>query len=165
MLIRVRFETGDLARRIRNLSVRLDTTVLPLVRRRVAQDAVEKFRRSAPHASRRLQNAIHAEELGGTTEVRANPVSEDGYEYIGVTRWGHKLRVIRPIHARSFTSEVNGTKSRTAMRYTSRGQILYRAEVRGYHPHSDWVDRPITDINANAKQVLASVGRGLFARL
>lgn len=83
----------------------------------------------APRRTGRLARGIRATTVGLVMVVRAvarNP--ETGYDYVGVTRFGHR---VSRIYARSAQ----------ALRFTVGGQLLLRKSVRGYHPASDWAER------------------------
>ena len=112
----------------------------------IAGFAAPMYRSAAPKDTGRLRRGIRAESRNGDGVVTVDARSDKGFDYVPVTRWGHRKDVIRP---------VNGQ----ALRFTIGGRVLYRASVRGYKPTRDWVE-------VAAKKVEPVVDRyaGRFAR-
>lgn len=126
--VKVRTDTRDATRSLQNATIGLPNE-LRTTTRFVAQGAVYIFRAHAPKRSGRLRKGIRAQQTGGAWVVRAdarNP--ETGYDYVGVTRKGHRVRVIRPTQGK-------------VLRFVIGGRVLYRTHVKGYRPATDWAER------------------------
>lgn len=130
------------------------------------------FGAHAPHRTGRLIRGISSVLLGGQVIVKAeakNPQS--GYDYVGVTRFGHRVARIYP--AQRFAAFVLDTKKRRksgrtnhppALRLVIGGRVLYRASVPGYHPDHDWAQDALPEIRAAATGVATRLGRRIEAR-
>lgn len=122
------------------------------------------FGAHAPHRSGRLIRGISSSVLGGKVIVKAearNP--ESGYDYVGVTRFGHKVARIYP-KGTSGSVLANGKAKKGALRFSVGGKVLYRASVAGYHPASDWADDALPEVRGAAQTVAARLGRQIEAR-
>ena len=97
-------------------------------RRFVAGYAAPVYRSVAPRRTGRLQRGIRVEEAEGRSRVSVQARSQAGFDYVGVTRFGHRQRIIRPRTARVLRFEVGG-------------RVFFRPWVRGYRPAVDWVQR------------------------
>ena len=118
----------------------------------------------APHRTGRLVRGIASIVAGATVIVRdfaQNP--ESGYDYVGVTRFGHRVARIYPKHT---SASVLGTGKRKAgaLRMVIGGRVLYRASVAGYHPASDWAEDALPEVEAEAEVVAARLGGKIEAR-
>lgn len=174
--VRVNLEIDDKgsARRYGIAVARLDHDVAE-VRREVGEDAELILAGFAPEETGRLARGIRAVSKGKTVELRANARDpETGYNYVPVTRFGHRVAIIYPgQRARSITSPLRLT-SRGTVRLTegpgARRDIFggaralktkfgYRAWVRGVRVSSDWVEDALPEIEAAAHQRLEQLGR------
>jgi len=126
----------------------------------------------APHKSGRLGRGIVARDLGAVVQVEAharNPAS--GYDYVGVTRFGHRVARIYPRSRFARRASVVATRNergrgrRAALRIPMGGGVIYRASVRGYHPTSDWADRALPQIEAEARKVAERLGEKVASRI
>ena len=138
------------------------------------------FAAFAPHKTWRLIRGISSVSEGSVVTVKdeaRNPSS--GYDYVGVTRFGHKVARIYPKHRAA--AHVIATRKRRegetvthghdefalghpALRFTIGGRVLYRASVAGYHPASDWAEDALPEVNAEADAVASRLGRTIESR-
>jgi hypothetical protein len=130
------------------------------------------FGSHAPHRTGRLIRGISSIFLGDKVIVRdeaKNPAS--GYDYVGVTRFGHKVSRLYP--AQRFAAFVLATKGRRktsrtshppALRFVIGGKVLYRASVAAYHPDHDWAEEALPEVGAAAQGVATRLGRRIEAR-
>jgi hypothetical protein len=122
------------------------------------------FAAHAPHRSGRLIRGISSLVLGGRVIVKdeaRNP--ETGYDYVGVTRFGHKVARIYPKHAAA-SSLATGKAKKGALRIPMGGGFIFRASVAGYHPGSDWADEALPEVRSQAQVVATRLGRRIEAR-
>lgn len=112
----------------------------------------------ASHAlvrSGRMARGITSRAVGDTMLVTAHAANpQTGYDYVGTTRWGHRVRWIVPTRAKM-------------LRFQPRkgGAFIFRARVRGFRPKSDWATDALPEVRAEADRQLASFGRGFTARI
>lgn len=135
---------------------------------RLTDDAVMIFQSYAPSGpSGRLGRGIRATSAQGRSSasgrfetgrqfvITATARSREGYDYVGVTRFGHRQRFIRPSLDRQPQSVIDTRKPkrrfghgetpadrRPALRIPSRtgGKPLYRNVVRGVVKTHDWAE-------------------------
>lgn len=112
---------------------RLQTIILDEFAGNVAPHVTRVARDFAPHDTGRLERSIKASVAsrggGVTVTLWAGALSDEGYPYLDVTRYGHVTDPIRPVHAKALKIPAFG-----------RGPGFgFFAWVRGYHPASDWV--------------------------
>lgn len=130
------------------------------------------FAAHAPHKTGRLIRGISSVVLGGKVIVKdeaRNPTS--GYDYVGVTRFGHKVARIYPKHrfsafvmASKQRRKSQRTQGRAALRFTIGGRVVYAASVAGYHPDSDWAEDALPEVQALAQAVATRLGHTIEAR-
>jgi hypothetical protein len=138
---------------------RLQTIILDEFAGHVAPALTRTARDFAPHDTGRLERSIKAKvgSRGGriTVTLEAGPVSDEGYPYLDVTRYGHKTDPIYPVHAKALRLPAPG-----------RGPgFIFRAWVRGYHPASDWVADAAGSWEADMSAAEQRLGRAIDARL
>lgn len=125
----------------------------------ISADAVSAYRRAAPKRTRNLERGIgRSDEARGGRRVTVvsaaarNPLT--GYDYVGVTRFGHRaariyprldrapatVRATKRARGRNTFSPVAGLRGNAALRFEIGGRVLYRRWVRGYHPARDWAE-------------------------
>jgi hypothetical protein len=113
----------------------------------------------APEDSGRLQKELTApvSSSGGTVRVNLrSPVKdpESGYEYTGVTRFGHRKAFLTPVRATRFQF------------YSSvAGRVISPARVRGYKPASDWVEDAEPEMVEAVEESGEELGRVIVTRL
>jgi hypothetical protein len=134
--------------------------------RELGKAAEVVFGAYVPVRSGRALRGISSDVLGAgvtVTDVARNPQS--GYDYIGVTRFGHSVARIFPKHSTGSASTLaNGKKKRGALRFSIGGRVLYRASVAGYHPASDWATDALPEVEVAAQGVATRLGRKIESR-
>jgi hypothetical protein len=129
------------------------------------------FGAHAPFRTGRLIRGISSFTLGNGVTVKAearNPQS--GYDYVGVTRFGHGKIVPRHDRGTAFvlaTKKRRATKrtnARPALRFTIGGRVVYAAYVNAWKPAQDWADAAMPEVEAAAQGVAARLGRTIEAR-
>lgn len=116
-------------------------------------------RNFAPHDTGRLERGLKALVTSGggrvTVTLISTAVSDDGYPYTDVTRFGHRVDRIYPVHAKALRLPAPG-----------RGPgFIFRAWVRGYHPAADWVDTASGAWEQEMDRAEARLGRAIDTRL
>jgi hypothetical protein len=125
---------------------------------RLAPDATELTRAFAPHRSGQLERALKARvrSYGGRVVIEVladpDPVSDEGFHYLRVTRFGHRMAIIYPKRAK-------------ALRFYLGGHVVYRAWVRGYKPDHDWVDFAFRAVEQEFNEAEKRLGRTIDRRL
>lgn len=129
------------------------------------------FGAHAPHKSGRLIRGISSFLLGGSVTVKdeaRNPAS--GYDYVGVTRFGHGKIVPRHDRGSAFVLATkkrrasSRTKARAALRFTVGGKVVYAAYVNAWKPAQDWATAALPEVEAAAQAVAQRVGQRIEAR-
>jgi hypothetical protein len=137
----------------------------------VAEDAELILAGFALKDSGRMARGIRAVQSGASYVVTAeakNPV--DGYDYVGVTRFGHKKRLIKPKYNRAKASVVDTEGKRkqrkgAALRIPLFGEVIYRSSVRGFHPLRDWVSEAVPTIEKRAGVEIERLSAKISRRL
>lgn len=120
--------------------------------RESGEESVFIFRTKAQRRTGRLHRGIRSRMGGDTATVSATARSARGFDYVAVTRFGHRVRVIRPVHAK-------------ALRFRVGNRILFRHSVRGYRPHGDWRDKAMPAVDRTARSALDRAGARIIARV
>jgi hypothetical protein len=138
--------------------------------REVGDDSEVIFQAHALHHTGRMGRGIKSDVVGRNVEVTVtarDPIS--GYDYVGVTRFGHRKAFIEPRPDRAQASVVStggrrGTvrKGNAALRFVIGGRVIYRRRVRGFHPSEDWAERAMPEVNANAERVMKTLGQRII---
>lgn len=140
------------------VAVRLRTaaaSVGPETRRAVGEAGEESvfiFRVKAPYRTGRLRREIRSRVSGDTATVAANPRSSSGFPYVGVTRFGHRVRSISARPGRF-------------LRFVVGGRVLFRKQVRGYRPAGDWRDLGLPAAERTVQAAGARAGQRIVARV
>lgn len=142
----------------------------------VAADAELIFAAHALKGSTgKLSRGITSKVVGDAVHVEAHAKSRAGYDYVGVTRFGHRNAWIVPRHpakakrfypktARAFP--INGKFFSSIRGFAALSTPFgYRRRVRGFKPSSDWAADALPEIQAEAQRQLDKFGRGFTARL
>lgn len=119
----------------------------------LGRDVERIFAAHAPVKSGRLRRGVVSTRAGRMVVVRAtarNP--QTGYDYVGVTRFGHRKAWIYPRQAR-------------ALRFVIGGRVIYAKRVRGYKPATDWRDEAMPAVRAAADAAAVRLGRRVEAIL
>lgn len=124
----------------------------------------------------RMARGIRARRAGNLVlvEVHArNPQS--GYDYVGVTRFGHKVARIYPRHApkaekffpkvaKAFPLPGIGFRRSIKGFAALKTPLGFFRSVRGFHPASDWADRAWPQVVQVAHEKADALGLELVAR-
>lgn len=141
----------------------------------VASDAELIYQAAAPRRSHRLARGIRAVPIGDQAIVTATAVDPgSGFDYVAVTRFGHKKRIIRPVtktgrprQSRTVTRGPGGRftkRSAAALSFFSRGQQWLLPSVRGFRPKVDWVDAASSQIDQAAGTEMDRTGNEIAVR-
>lgn len=134
-----------LSRGMRELERRLNQAM-----RDVGGDAELAFAAYALRSTSRLARGIRARVVGDTVVVGATAVNpRSGYDYVSVTRFGHRVSRIYPVNARAL-GPIPG--------------IGFRRSVRGYRPAGDWRDRALPTVEYEAGRRMEALGRSFSVR-
>jgi hypothetical protein len=138
--------------------------------RELGKKAEVAFAAYAPVRTGRLIRGISSFALGEGVTVKAdarNP--ESGYDYVGVTRFGHgiirpKARY-RPVKGSQWDKEhLRGTITRGALRFTVGGRTVYAAYVNPWKPAMDWAEAALPEVEVEAQSVASRLGQKIEAR-
>lgn len=134
--------------------------------RGVGEDAELIFQAHALYQSGRMARGIKSEVQPNQVVVTA--VARDpqtGYDYVGVTRFGHRKAYIEPRADRAratvmLTGSRRGTVRRgnASLRFVIGGRVLYRRRVRGFHPAVDWAETAMPQVNQAAEHAMKTLG-------
>jgi hypothetical protein len=125
----------------------------------LAPSATRIARQFAPHRSGRLSRGLSASvtSRGGriTVTLDSAAVSDEGYPYTAVTRFGHRKQWIYP------------KPPNTRLRFFSRsaGRVIFPARVRGYKPLRDWVTSVSDAIEQDLTAAENRIGRQIVSRV
>lgn len=117
------------------------------IRDELAADAELILAAHAPKGpTLRLVRGIRSRTIGDTVVIEARATDpESGYDYVGVTRFGHRVDRIFPGRvARSLSSPARFTKAGTVRKRAVGGAFALKTpwgpkhSVRGFKPLSDW---------------------------
>lgn len=126
----------------------------------LAPRATEITRGFAPHRTGRLERGIQAavRSYGGriTVSLFSTARSDTGFDYLPVTRFGHKEAIIYPKNAKAIAFIPSGAPS---------GKPIFRAWVRGYHPLVDWVELAFRELEREMDAAADRLGRRIDRRL
>lgn len=107
--------------------------------------------------------------------VVASARNREGYDYVGVTRFGHREAFIVPRNDRRRASVISTRKARRdvthheglpALAIPSRkgGPPIFRHKVRGFHPTHDWADVANQLVQREVKDLSHEVARRIEVR-
>lgn len=146
-VLKTRSDAGKLARHVETARVQIPPETSTTARL-LAEGAVFVYRTFAPKRSGRLRRGVRMVATGGAYAVRADAVNPaTGYDYVGVTRKGHRKKIIRPLAGRGAASVISTGRARGRGRSAAlrivlpSGAVIYRHSVKGYRPKSDWAER------------------------
>ena len=118
--------TSREARRLRATAARVRPVLADELSRELAPRLVRVSRQAAPERTQALARGLRARPSSGSllgVEVVSTVRSAEGYDYTGVTRFGHRKRWIEPVHKKALRTPWGP-----------------RRRVRGYRPRGDWAD-------------------------
>jgi hypothetical protein len=135
--------------------------------RGLGDDAELAFAAVARKATGRMARNIKAHARGATIEITVfarNPTS--GFDYVAVTRFGHKVewiypradRVRRPAYVLA-TKRKRATGRNAALRFVLGGRVIYARRVRAFQPDHDWADDAMPTVQRAADEAMARVKR------
>lgn len=173
--IHAEFKDHGLGRDILREAAKLREQVR-LLMQEVADDAELIF---AAHALKgetgKLSRGITIRAVGDGIYVEAHAKSKSGYDYVGVTRFGHRKEWIVPTHMPKSDRFRPKTAKAFPLPFGFRTSITgfaalktpfgYRRRVRGFKPKGDWAADALPEIQEEAQTRLASFGRGFTARI
>lgn len=123
--------------------------------------------------SGRMARGIRANVAGGSTvlvTVHARD-PKTGYDYVGVTRWGHSVKVIVPSGARRPASVVSTRRRRARVQYKTGPRPAlrlpsgeFRYSVRGFQPAGDWADKAWPVVKAAGEATAEKLGSKILTR-
>lgn len=171
-------ETGNALRRLERADRALDPEV-PLFL--LSRGVIRILRAHAPVRTGNLKAGIgivdkkrgNYQVIGvdlGATARRPNKVQGPSrpFDYVAITRFGHKVAVIYPKQLREDASVVSTKRSRKKGRrgrlaIPVGGGLIFRSSVKGYRPKSDWVADAGPDIEVETARVTLAYKRRLDA--
>lgn len=147
--IRPELVGGDgLARRFETASWRLGRETADAVHD-LGQDSELILAAHALHRSGRMARNITAKGYGLNVMVTVEARDpETGFDYVAVTRFGHRVARIYPTRAQALRTPWGP-----------------RASVSGFHPATDWRDDALPAIEAQAEVVVGRLGQRIEAIL
>jgi hypothetical protein len=138
----------------------------------VAVDATVIFAGFAPKRTRRLVRGIRQRQSGSVAIVTVDAKNpKTGYDYVGVTRFGHRVARIFPKHSPKegrYIAPLPGVGPRWVKKAAALGPIPgigFRRSVRGFKPAGDWRDRALPTIQAESEREMAVLGQEFIARV
>jgi hypothetical protein len=131
------------------LDQELDRTIENL-----GSDAEIIFAAHALKKTGRMARGVRANFVGHMSEVTVEAVDpESGYDYVGVTRKGHRTLKIFPKKAEALRIPLAG------------GGVIFRSSVRGFHPVRDWAEMALPDVLRAADVAVSGLIQRIEARL
>lgn len=135
------------------------------VLREAHRDAVDIFKEHAPG---RIADGVIVVGRGSEVEIFAyakDPLS--GYDYVGVSRLGHKKAVIKPRRDRSAASVLatgkprkSGKSKKATLRIPLKaGGFIYRQSIKGYRPKVDWAEVAQERVTRNSRRILRNAAK------
>lgn len=144
----------------------------------VADDAELIFSAHALHGETgKLSRGITSRAVGDAIFVEAHAKSKAGFDYVAVTRFGHRKQWIVPTHQpkserfRPKTAQAFPLPAPYGFRASIKGFAAlqtpfgFRRRVRGFKPKRDWAAAALPEVQREAQTRLATFGRGFTARL
>lgn len=139
----------------------------------VGTDSELIFAAHARKKTGRMARNIRSTAVGDTAIVRVharNP--RTGYDYVGVTRFGHKLKWIEPTRVWP-TSGVGKKLMRipdVGWRWFQPAPALktpfgFFRRVRGFHPAGDWAQKAMPQVRREAHREMDKLGEEFVLRL
>jgi hypothetical protein len=121
--------------------------------RETAADSELIFAAHALRKTGRLSRGVSAKAAGTTAVVTVSAVDpKSGYDYARVTRVGHRGRIVA-VNAKALRFPGPG------------GRPIFRKSVRGFHPARDWAAGALPEIERDAHEVVARIGRSISIRI
>lgn len=123
------------------------------------------FASHAPFRSGRLIRGISSSGAGTVIvkDEARNP--QTGYDYVGVTRFGHGKIIAGRGRAPAFTLATKksrgflGGKRKPMLRFVIGGRVVYTPYVNAWRPASDWAEDALPEVEAQAQVVASRLGQ------
>lgn len=136
----------------------------------VAGDAELIYAAHALFKTGRMSRGVKAVVAGDTALVRVDAVDpRTGFDYVAVTRFGHRVRRIVPKHEpkdERYLAPIPNVGPRWVNKRAALSTPFgFRASVRGFHPTQDWAAGAMPDVQKAADQRMAELGRGFTTRM
>lgn len=135
--------------------------------RGLGEDAELIFQAHARHRTGRMARNIKSDVVGRTVVVSVearNP--QTGFDYVAVTRFGHRVARIYPQVRSRATVLATGNRrkhgKKAMLRFVIGGRVFYRHSVKGFKPEYDWADRAMPEVNQAAERAMAALGRKII---
>lgn len=142
--IKIEADAAGAARRVVRMERRLDEGEKQLVQL-WGEIAKEALADAAPGS---VGRGVEIETVGTVLYVTVHRYSEEGYDYAPVTRFGHRVERIYPVHAKALKTPWGP-----------------RAWVRGYHPDHDWAEDAMPIIQASLGPGISQLKRKITAEV
>lgn len=128
------------------------------------------FSSHALRKSGRLSRGVESHAAGSTVLVTVHAKNpKTGYDYVGVTRFGHRKMRIKPKHAAKpgrYLAPIPGVGPRwVKKRAALQTPFGFFASVRGFKPKGDWAKKALPEVKANARQQVEKLGHDIMVRL
>lgn len=144
----------------------------------VADDAELIFSAHALHGETgKLSRGVTSRAVGDAIFIEVHAKSKAGFDYVAVTRFGHRKQWIVPKHppkaARFYpkTAQAFPLPAPYGFRSSIKGFAAlqtpfgFRRRVRGFKPKRDWAAAALPEVQREAQTKLVTFGRGFTARL
>lgn len=168
---RVQITGADrVARRMQIAAATIDDDVLE-AQKALGETSELIFAAYALKRTGRLARGIVSRVLGSVVQVEAHAKDpRSGYDYVGVTRFGHRVARIEPRADRAPASVRATGRSRArgahaALRIPVGGTAIYRRWSRGFHPARDWAEAAIPQVEAAAERQAQKLGEKVAERI
>lgn len=132
--------------------------------RGLGEDAELAFAAHARHKTGRMARNVKSHVVGQHVEVTVfarNP--ETGYDYVGVTRFGHKAEYITPVTRSAATVLATGRRRAhghaAALRFVIGGRVVFAKRVKAFHPDHDWAEDAMPQVQLSADRAMRRVGQ------
>lgn len=127
----------------------------------------ESIRIFAEYAPGRIADGIEARGHGADVEIYAYAKDpESGYDYVGVSRLGHKKAIIKPRRDRSAATVLatgrprkGGRSKKATLRVPMKGDFIYRRQIKGYRPKVDWAEVAQADVVRQSRRILRDAAK------
>lgn len=139
----------------------------------LGQRSVIVYQAHAPAKTGRLARGISSEPAMGGTEVVSVRARDprSGYDYVGVTRFGHRKAWITPKAERAIATVASTKRARrigpaAALRIpVAGGDAIFRHRVRGFKPAGDWATKALPQINREVDRAMAVLSSRIAVRV
>lgn len=103
------------------------------------------------HMADHIEVAIAtAGRIRATVQVAARDPAT-GFDYLDVTRFGHRGRIRR--------------KNKSWLKWSNGSETFFARETAGHHPRSDWVEDARPEVEVETDRIAAHLGRTVYTRV